>query len=55
MKIMGMDAMGAIVVIAVYALIILVCYWVIKTAVKNGVVEAHRKLKEEEHKVPPAE
>lgn len=56
MKMFGMGVPETIVIIAVYTLVIFVFYWIIKKAVKNGILEAHKKLAEEgkEVKVGPA-
>lgn len=47
MKMFGMGVPEMIVGLAIYALIIFVFYWIIKKAVKNGILEAHEKLAEE--------
>ncbi len=54
---LGMGIPETIIVLAIYTLVIFVFYWIIKKAVKNGILEAHRTLSEEgkEAEVGPAE
>ena len=47
MKMLGMGIPELVMVVAIYALVIFVFYLIIKKAVKNGVLEAHRQLREE--------
>ena len=47
MKMLGMGIPEMVMVVAIYALVIFVFYLIIKKAVKNGVLEAHRQLREE--------